>query len=54
MLWSTHLPNQATAVPITYEGKNGKQYVAIMDAGATFGAKAKAGPGPQLLVFALP
>jgi glucose dehydrogenase len=54
ILWSAHLPYQATAVPITYEGKDGKQYVAIMDAGAAFGAKAQAGPGPALLVFALP
>ncbi len=54
ILWSTHLPLQATAVPITYKGKDGKQYVAIMDAGAAFGARAQKGPGPALIVFALP
>ncbi|MGA9885238.1 MAG: pyrroloquinoline quinone-dependent dehydrogenase [Candidatus Acidiferrales bacterium] len=54
ILWSIHLPLQATAVPITYEGKDGKQYVAIMDAGAAFGARAQSGPGPALVVFALP
>jgi len=55
VLWSVHLPYQATAVPMTYEGKDGKQYVAIMDAGAAFGPRARmAGPGPQLIVFALP
>ncbi len=55
VLWSVHLPLQATAVPMTYEGKDGKQYVAIMDAGTAFGPQARtAGPGPQLIVFALP
>jgi glucose dehydrogenase len=55
MLWSIHLPYQATAVPMTYQGKSGKQYVAIMDAGAAFGPQARTtGPGPKLLVFALP
>jgi glucose dehydrogenase len=55
MLWSIHLPYQATAVPMTYQGKSGKQYVAVMDAGAAFGPQARtAGPGPKLLVFALP
>ena len=47
-LWSTELDYAATAVPITYEGKNGKQYVAIVDAGGGSGDK------QALLVFALP
>jgi glucose dehydrogenase len=47
-LWSTKLDYAATAVPITYEGKNGKQYVAIMAAG---GGK---GTDQALIVFALP
>jgi quinoprotein glucose dehydrogenase len=47
-LWSTKLDYAATAVPITYEGKNGKQYVAIVDAGGGSGDK------QALLVFALP
>ena len=47
-LWETKLPYQASAVPMTYEGKNGKQYVAIVAAGG--------GSGDQqgLMVFALP
>jgi quinoprotein glucose dehydrogenase len=40
-LWVTKLDMSAHAIPITYQGKNGKQYVAIM---AT----------DSLLVFALP
>ena len=47
-LWSTKLDYTATAVPITYQGKNGKQYVAIMD------ASGGSGTGQALLVFALP
>ncbi len=47
-LWSTKLDYAATAVPITYQGKNGKQYVAIVDAGGGSGDK------QALLVFALP
>jgi glucose dehydrogenase len=47
-LWSTKLRYQASAVPMTYQGNNGKQYVAIVDAGP--------GPGSDqaLIVFALP
>jgi glucose dehydrogenase len=47
-LWTTKLDYTATAVPITYEGKSGKQYVAIMD--ATGGQ----GTTQALLVYALP
>ncbi|HXU20264.1 MAG TPA: pyrroloquinoline quinone-dependent dehydrogenase [Verrucomicrobiae bacterium] len=47
-LWSIKLDYAATAVPMTYEGKNGKQYVAIVDAGGGSGDK------QALLVFALP
>lgn len=51
-LWETKLEYSANAVPITYQGKDGKQYVAIMAAGA---AAAGASPNHQaLLVFALP
>jgi glucose dehydrogenase len=48
-LWSTKLAYTATAVPMTYQGKNGKQYVAIMDAGGT-----GKGNDQGLIVFALP
>jgi glucose dehydrogenase len=47
-LWSTKLDYTATAVPITYQGKNGKQYVAIMAASGGQGDK------QALLVYALP
>jgi glucose dehydrogenase len=40
-LWSTKLERAATANPITYQGRNGKQYVAIV-------------AGDTLMVFALP
>ncbi len=47
-LWSTKLQYTATAVPITYQGKNGKQYVAIMVASGGQGSD------QALMVYALP
>jgi quinoprotein glucose dehydrogenase len=47
-LWVTKLDYTATAVPITYQGKNGKQYVAIM------AAAGGSGNNQALVVFALP
>jgi quinoprotein glucose dehydrogenase len=47
-LWSVHLDYNVTAIPITYEGRNGKQYVAVV--AATNGQ----GNNESLLVFALP
>ncbi|HXQ25823.1 MAG TPA: pyrroloquinoline quinone-dependent dehydrogenase [Candidatus Acidoferrales bacterium] len=47
-LWSTKLGYTATAVPITYQGKNGKQYVAIM------AASGGEGSDQALVVYALP
>ena len=47
-LWSTKLEYTATAVPITYRGRNGKQYVAIMVAGGGQGSD------QALMVYALP
>jgi len=47
-LWTTQLDYAATAVPITYQGKNGKQYVALMDAGGGQGTN------QALVVYALP
>jgi glucose dehydrogenase len=47
-LWSTKLQYTATAVPITYQGKNGKQYVAIMVASGGQGSD------QALIVYALP
>lgn len=47
-LWVTKLTHTATAIPITYRAKNGKQYVAIV--------AASGGPtaGRGLVVFSLP
>jgi glucose dehydrogenase len=47
-LWVTKLKYTATAVPITYQGKDGKQYVAIM------AASGGQGSDQALVVFALP
>jgi quinoprotein glucose dehydrogenase len=47
-LWSTKLNHTATANPMTFQGKNGKQYVAIV--AATGGPEATRG----LYVYALP
>ena len=35
-LWVTKMPRSGTADPMTYEGKNGKQYVAIVAADAVY------------------
>src|SRR5438105_2547756 len=61
-LWVTKLEYTATAVPMTYQGKNGKQYVAIVAAsgGAASGGAVSGGRGgspsnnQSLVVFALP
>jgi quinoprotein glucose dehydrogenase len=54
-LWVTKLDYTATAVPMTYLGKNGRQYVAIVAASAGgFGPSAAAGGNQSLVVFALP
>jgi glucose dehydrogenase len=53
-LWVTRLEMSAHAVPVTYRGRNGKQYVAI----AAAGASALDDPAPEsaeaLVAFALP
>ena len=51
-LWVTKLTQSAKAMPITYQGKNGKQYVAIFAAGGD--ARDPDNPGARLFVFALP
>jgi quinoprotein glucose dehydrogenase len=51
-LWVTKLSDSAKSMPITYQGKNGKQYVAIFaDGGDVRGADS---PGGRLYVFSLP
>ena len=56
-LWSATLDYHAHAVPITYRGKDGRQYVAVT--AASFGASARGPDGrplnnESLVVFALP
>ena len=56
-LWSTKLENNAVATPVTYQGKNGKQYVATAAGGGldNFVKPAPAAPGGVFLVaFTLP
>lgn len=57
-LWSVELAQNAAAVPITYRGKDGRQYVAVT--AASFGGGGGRGPDGKplnneaLVVFALP
>jgi len=49
-LWATKLDYNVTAVPVTYQGRNGKQYVAVVAAsGGDRGSN-----NQSLVVFALP
>lgn len=53
-LWVTRLEMNAHAVPITYQGRDGKQYVAVAAAGAS-ALDDPAPPGSEaLVVYALP
>ena len=57
-LWVTKLDYTATAIPMTFMGKNGKQYVAIVAATGGGGRGARGG-GDQVsnqgvVVYALP
>jgi glucose dehydrogenase len=53
-LWVTKLDYTASAIPITYQPKNGKQYVAIVAAVGGAGRGSESGAGKGLVVFALP
>jgi quinoprotein glucose dehydrogenase len=53
-LWSAELPLAGHAVPVTYLGGNGKQYVAIVAGGGAVVDSASPASGPALLAFALP
>ena len=46
------LDNPANATPMTYQAKNGKQYVAVVATGGSYLASPTG--GDSLLVFALP
>jgi quinoprotein glucose dehydrogenase len=47
-LWAAPLDLNSAAVPMTYQGRDGKQYVAVVAANGT------AGPQQQLVVYSLP
>jgi glucose dehydrogenase len=50
VLWETTLDSNATTIPVTYQDKRGKQYVAVMSSGSGGSQRAT----PHLYVFALP
>jgi quinoprotein glucose dehydrogenase len=60
ILWEKELPYAPQTVPITYRGKDGRQYVAVIAAGAGLGGPAARGPdgkplnGESVFTFALP
>jgi quinoprotein glucose dehydrogenase len=51
LLWETKLETGAYVTPMTYEGKNGKQYVVIVDTGGSFYDPTA---GDSVIAFALP
>jgi glucose dehydrogenase len=51
LLWETKLDAPAHSVPMTFMGKNGKQYVVVAAAGGSF---LGAPPGTKIVAFALP
>ncbi|MBT5030995.1 MAG: PQQ-binding-like beta-propeller repeat protein [Proteobacteria bacterium] len=53
-LWVTRLPMSAFAVPISYQGRDGRQYVAVVAAAASALDDPSLDDAQQLIVFALP
>jgi quinoprotein glucose dehydrogenase len=51
LLWDTELEASAHGVPMTYLGKDGRQYVAVAAGGGSYLASP---PGTKLVAFALP
>ena len=51
LLWETTLEASAHATPMTYQGRDGRQYVAIAAGG---GGILRSEPGSQIVAFALP
>jgi len=51
ILWDTKLETGSYTVPMSYEGKNGKQYVVIIAAGGSFYDKTA---GDSVIAYALP
>ena len=60
ILWQERLEYAPMTVPITYRGKDGKQYVAVLASGSSFGGPAPRGPdgkplnNESLIAFAVP
>ena len=60
IMWEQQLDYAPMTVPITYRGKDGKQYVAVVAVGSGFGGPAPRGPDGKplnneaLIAFALP
>ena len=54
LLWETKLEYDAIASPITYQGKSGKQYVAITASGGLGITDPNPSNNEQIYVFALP
>lgn len=52
-LWTAKLPASAHAVPVTYLGRDGRQYVAVFAAGASAIDDPVADDAPALVVYAL-
>ena len=53
-LWTFKLDYSAVSVPMTYQGKNGKQYVAIAEGGGVDLGGGDDNNNESLVVFALP
>jgi len=53
-LWVTELPMSAHAVPVTFAGGDGKQYVAIVAAGVTSIDDTAPADAQSLIAYALP
>jgi glucose dehydrogenase len=53
-LWETKMEMSAHAIPMTFLGKNGKQYVALVSAGASALDDPAPEDGQALLVYSLP
>jgi glucose dehydrogenase len=53
-LWSAKLEYTATAIPMTFQGKNGKQYVAIVAASGGGGRGRPQTTNQGIMVYALP
>ena len=53
-LWVARLEMSAFAVPITYQGRDGKQYVAVVAAAASALDDLSPDEAQKLIVFSLP